>query len=641
MGALETAAKRQWERPPVRIAAAALAFAAVTLVTVLVARPSMFTVVDPFEDEGYVLTVLKSFLNHGALYDDVYSQYGPFYYDVWGGLFALLGIPATPDAGRAVTLVVWVLSSLAFGLAAMRISRSLLLGLAVQMAVFSALSALTNEPMHPVGIIALLLAALVGASSFMRERISILSAALVGGAVAALFLVKVNVGVFALASLTLTCVVSFPALGSRRWLRPLVEAAFVALPLLLLVSKYGEGWARHYAVHVAIATLAVVIVLRARQLGHRPTEELWWMLGGLVTVGLTSCLAVIGFGTSLDGLFDGVIGQPLQRADSYILPFALAGRTWLFDLVALAGAVGYWYAVRDRGFRPDGAWVAVGSLLAILVGLGLALSVIGRTLLFGTTELSGYQLGFLAFAWVALVPAPGKPDPDTAFARLLLPLLAVPQALHAFPVAGSQIKLASFLLIPVGAICVANGVRGLALALGDELERRAALALGPAVAAALLLFVANTTLRAPLRSARATYDAQVPLGLPGERDVRLPAKQVDAYRRITGAIDRNCGSFLTLPGMDYFYIWTDQEPPTGYNATAWMTLFDDAQQRRVIEDTRSIHGLCLLRNIGLAEGWSQGPIPPGPLVSYLERGFRPIVNFGPYELLRRGGTARS
>ncbi|HEU4598185.1 MAG TPA: hypothetical protein VFS26_00430, partial [Solirubrobacterales bacterium] len=79
-----------------------------------------------------------------------------------------------------------------------------------------------------------------------------------------------------------------------------------------------------------------------------------------------------------------------------------------------------------------------------------------------------------------------------------------------------------------------------------------------------------------------------------------------------------------------------QAPPTGLNATAWTQLFDAAQQRQVIDETASIDGLCLLRDQPLAEGWSLGPLPDGPLLSYLEKGFRPIGAWGDYTLLQRG-----
>jgi hypothetical protein len=162
-------------------------------------------------------------------------------------------------------------------------------------------------------------------------------------------------------------------------------------------------------------------------------------------------------------------------------------------------------------------------------------------------------------------------------------------------------------------------------------------AIGVLAGVVMLVFVVNITLREPLRDSRALYNSRVPLDLHGSGRVRLGQEEVDRYHAITAAIDRNCPSFLELPGMGDFYIWSNQEPPTGYFATAWPTLFDDAHQEKVIEQTRSIKGLCLLRNMALAEGWSAGPVPDGPLVRYLERGFQPIANIEGYELLKRSG----
>jgi F0F1-type ATP synthase membrane subunit c/vacuolar-type H+-ATPase subunit K len=410
---------------------------------------------------------------------------------------------------------------------------------------------------------------------------------------------------------------------------------FVAVPILLLTSKFGEEWARHYAAHVSIAALAVVIVLRARSVDRRPTEELWWVCGGLLAVGLVTCLAIIGAGTSVGGLLDGVIRQPLHQGDAFTLPLLLSSRVWVFDAVALSGAIGYWYVTRNRKVEPSLAWISMVSILSIVIGLEMALAVIGKTLPADSLGLTGYPFSLLAFAWVALIPMHGASDSATSFARLFLPPLAVLQALHAFPVAGSQVFWSTFLLIPVGAICVANGVRGLALSVGDDFERRGLMAIGAVASLVVLLFVANATLREPLRSDRRAYDAAVSLGLPGATSIRLAQPEVSLYRNVAFAIDKSCKSFVTLPGMDSFYVWTEQEPPTGYNATAWVTLFDDAHQQRVIDDTRSIDGLCLLRNIPIAEGWGGGRIPPGPLVRYLHRGFQPLARFGAYELLKR------
>jgi hypothetical protein len=613
--------------------AAVLAFAAVTVVAYLAARPQMFFAFPPYDDEGYMLTVLHSFLAHGHLYDDIFSQYGPFYYEAWGGLFSAFGIPVAHDGGRAVTLAVWVLTSLTLGLATARMTGSYLLGLATQMIAFATLESLVSEPMHPGGLICLLLAAILAISCLVREKASVGAMAALGGAVAALILVKGNVGAFALAAVALACTVSYAPLAERRWLRPLVELGFVAIPFALMTGKLGEDWARHYAAHVTVAALAVVIVLRAREERRRPPEELWWLLGGLLVVGATSCLAVLAAGTSPGGLVEGLVGQPLRQVDAFSLPFLMSGDIHFFDALALALAVAYWALARAGRSGPG--WTRAVSLLSVLIGIELALSPIGKTLPFEATGLDGYPLALLSFAWVALVSPPGGSRAATAFACLLLPPLAVLQALHAYPVAGSQVEWSALLLAPTGAICVANGVRGLAGSLRDQGVRRGLATVGAVAALCLLGFVANTTLREPLDEARAAYDSRVPLGLPGAHDVRLDPTEVELYRRVTHEINANCRSFVMLPGMDSFYLWTGQEPPSGYNATGWTTLFDDAHQERVIEEIDPDPELCLLENEPLAAAWSGGTIPDGPLVRYMRREFRPLLSVGDYRLLKR------
>jgi hypothetical protein len=406
MAQVERAAS--WLRNPrLRVPITVLTFTAVTLITYLIAHPRMFTGFASYDDEGYMLTALKAFVKHGHLYDQVFSQYGPFYYEFWGGLFSLFGISVTHDAGRTVTMIVWIVSSLALGVATMRITASLLLGLATQMLVFTALGVLTNEPMHPVGIIALLLAAIIVVSCFVRDRVSPYAIAGLGGLVAALVLVKINIGFFALVSVALACVVSYPLLAARRWLRLIVEAIFVSTPVLLMLSKFDEGWARHYAIHVASAALAVVIALRAREGGRRPSEELRWLIGGFLVVAVLVCATIIAAGTSVSGLIDGVIQQPLRQADAFTIPMQLSHRLYAIDLLALGSAAAFWYASRGRRGPSGSVWLAVTSLFSIGVGIVLALSVSGKALPFDAGELAGYQLSMLPFAWVALIAQPG------------------------------------------------------------------------------------------------------------------------------------------------------------------------------------------------------------------------------------------
>jgi len=618
-----------------------LAFAAVTVVTCLIAHPQMFTGFRGYDDEGYMLTAIKGFVNHGHLYDDVFTQYGPFYFEAWGGLFSLFGIPVDHDAGRTVTMVAWIVSSLAIGVATARIAGSVLLGLATQMLVFSALGVLINEPMHPGGIICLLLAAIISIACFVRDRPSPFAFAVLGAAVAALVLVKINVGIFVVASLALAATASYPAILERRWARPVVEVGFVAMPVLLLASKFGEPWPRRYAAHVAVAAAAVVVALRARRVERRPNEELGWLLGGFLVLAAVSCLTLLAAGTSFQGLFDGVLEQPLRQADAFTIPLQIGSRIFGFDLVALAGAIAYWHVDRARSGEPGSAWTALISLFSIAVGAAMALSVAGKGLPFDAGGLPGYQFTLLSFAWVALLRPDTDRRPDVSFALLLLPLMAVPQGLHAFPVAGSQTLWATFLLIPVGAICIGNGVRGVLSVLPQGAERQAIAVVGACFVVVVGYFVVQTTLRGPLKAARYGYDNGVPLQLPGSESIHISEDEAELYEEITASIDRNCGALIMLPGMDSFYLWSEQEPPTGYTATGWPTLFDSEHQRQVIAEINPLENLCLLRNLPFAEGWGNGEIPPGPLVRYLDHGFGHVAGFGDYELLRRLGSESS
>jgi hypothetical protein len=616
-----------------RIVIAVIGFVVATIATALIAHPRMFTGFASYDDEGYMLTALKGFVNHGELYDRVFTQYGPFYYEFWGGIFSVLGLSVNHDNGRTVTEVVWVLSGLLLGLSLWRMTGSIIIGLATQILGFAPLFVLTNEPMHPVGIIALLLSTILLISTFVRERESPYALAVLGAAVAALFLVKVNVGAFAIISVVLACVVSYPVLWQRRWLRYAIEALFVLIPVLLMYGKFDMGWARHYAFHVAVSALAVVFLLHARPTGRRAAADLRWLVGGFLVLAIISCVAILGAGTSIHGLIDGVIKQPLRQASAFSIPFGLSRRMYAFDVVGLGGAATYWFAARYRSGAPSGTWRAIWAVFAIVVGFVMIYAVPGQSLPFNANTMEGFPLSMLPFCWVALIPtAPEERAPS--FARLLLPLLAVLQSLHGYPVAGSQIQLSALLLVPVGALCVANGMRGLFAATELSTDRIALVGLTTVAVVVLGWFTLNVYLKEQISQARGNYNAGFALNLPGSSKIHLGSEEeVATYEAVTHGIDRYCAQMVMEPGMDSFYLWAEQEPPA-YTATGWETLFDTEHQEKVIEDTRDDKQLCLLRNHALQAGWGERE---GILTEYLEKGFEPIGKWGEYELLRREG----
>jgi hypothetical protein len=108
---------------------------------------------------------------------------------------------------------------------------------------------------------------------------------------------------------------------------------------------------------------------------------------------------------------------------------------------------------------------------------------------------------------------------------------------------------------------------------------------------------------------------------------------------VVTAIKARCPVFLTLPGMNSFYLWAHRDPPTGMNTTSWMYLLDGRQQQDVVDSVRSVPRLCLLRHDPELNIWRQGrPLPERPLVRFTSTGFHPIERFSDsYALLVRGG----
>lgn len=606
----------------------ALAFVALVVVTWSIARYAILTGFARYDDEGMMLVALRSFIAHDFRYD-VFAGYGPFYYEFWGRVFSVSGMSVNHDNGRIATLVIWLASSLFIGLSTWRMTRSIVLGLATQLGVFQALFSLVNEPMHPGGIIVLLLSTLLLVACFIRDQNSPIAMALLGAAVMALILIKINVGIFALAAAGLIAVASHRELAQRRWMRLTAEAGFVALPLLLLSSRADEAWARLYAIHVAAAALAIVIVLRTRSRGTRDSREIWWFGAGFLAIAMSVFAATVAAGTSMAWPIE-MIGQSLRfvrvrPSTALVLP----SWTFLLDGLALITALGYRHFVRNSAVGSFQIRIRRIGALSAFIGLAMAVSATGVTPL----------LSFAGFAWVALLPPAGTPVTQAQFAHLLLPPLAVMQVLHAFPVAGSQVSWSVLLLIPVAAVCIANGLRWLSISFGGWAVRRTPLTIASSVALLAIAGFFTMQLKYGLERVKVAYAESVPLGLPGSASVHVDRTDAKSYQAIVAAITSNCDSFLMSPGMNSFYIWTRQNPPFGDEAPELTAMLDDARQRRFIQATSSIPGLCLLENRQLSEWWLGGAeSPPSLIDSYFRSGFEPISTFGDFRLLRRGGN---
>jgi hypothetical protein len=130
----------------------------------------------------------------------------------------------------------------------------------------------------------------------------------------------------------------------------------------------------------------------------------------------------------------------------------------------------------------------------------------------------------------------------------------------------------------------------------------------------------------------------VPLDLPGAQRQRVDLPRAENLRALTAGIESSCDSFLTLPGLDSLYLYTQQTPPEEMSSS-WMLYLDDAEQQRIIDLVRDRPRLCAVIKPDLLDFWRvyepHAEIPDRPLVRFIEDDFRVIHDYSGYELAVR------
>lgn len=579
---------------------------------------AVFTGFHAYDDEGYFLITLRDYLGGQPLLNPAVPIYGPFFFETIGGIFKLLGVAPGHDAGRYVTAAIWVIASLVSGLTTYRLTRSLWLGVTAELVMFHVLGALTGEPSSPSGLVALLLVCLAAAAALWAARPRA-AAVVIGAIVGALCLVKINVGVFAALAATFAWAYR-PAPRWRVMLVALILIVISWLPLLLTGGLFlRQLWVAEFAVGLAISSTAVAWTgflglpfVDAKRLP--PASGPWLAAGGIAVVATSLAIALAG-GSNLQDMWNGLVVVALRLPRVFTWPLQINP---LFDVWAAVVAVlafANWYTGRLRAAGQG----------AVRVGAGLF------TLVAALLLPSSIFLLALPLAWIAAVrPAGDQNDPVGTYPRLLLPALAVLEALQAYPVAGTQLSMAAVSLVPVGAIILADGVHQLQRAASP---RRARLA-DWAAPVALLAGVQVLLLVAYL--AAAGYSAGTPLRLPGAESVRVPAQQAGQLHDLVAAIDHDCKDFITMPGMNSLYLWTGQQPPVAIRSEVWMLTLDGSQQQAFVNQLQPMSGLCVVENLSLVDFWrGGGPVPQGPLLDFIQQNFQAAGTFGDYQLLTR------
>jgi hypothetical protein len=604
-----------------------------------------------YDDEGYVLLSIKEFILHGGLYSRVYSQYGPFTFELWGAVFKLLGGNVTTDRADSLVVIMWVAIALLIAVTADRVSGRLGMGLLAGIAGFGGVSVIAVEPLTPDDLCALL-GILMLAAPVLVKRGRSSCVPMLGLLGAAALTTKLNIGGAMVLAVFLAVAATYTAqspLGGL--LVKLLIAAGVIMPFAVMRSGLNYAPNAYFAISMALGIASLGLALHinpAAPPASAPSSSsylkryLCWLAGGTAFV----IAIVIATGTSPRYLVDGIVVWPLGLGSIYLVALHTS------ELAVFLGAAGllwsvlrHWIVRRNKPIPLPANWL--GAALRIVAGSVVLLCVCSMTWVPYTAQVGSICLA-MPFMWLAANP-PGRRihRGESRLPRFLLAALPLYAAIGVYPVAGSQYGYASVLFVPGAAVILADGcaeIRALATARGWRFPR---LTLG--VTLAVIAFAAVQIIVRPAITGARLFYSEKPVSVSGVTYLRQAPSVSSDYKRLVATIRAHCATFVMLPGMDSFYLWTGIAPPTGLNAGDWMYLLSASQQQSTVDAIRNVRRLCLVRNNEILGIWRAGnpfsddnwlnlaPLPSRPLMSFIETTrFKPILTLAGYTISVRG-----
>jgi len=518
----------------------------------------MNTTFMPYDDEGFVLISLRNYLAGLRLYDDVFSQYGPWPYVYHQIVTTLAGHAVmTHTLGRAITLLHWIVMCLLGGGLAWQLTRNHIAAGVTAILVFGLTWQTVSEPSHPGSHIGMLVAAaavLISTLPGTKRPASVYAG--LGLLTGLLLLTKINVG------LLLAAGVGGFALQHTAWPRSwrrltwLGALGLVALPWVLIGGQLQHSWALILAGQFTLAAAGLLWLAPQSESIPGPASRAWpaAIVAALVTLAIV-CSWVLLRGTTLTALVQTVLLNPLRMPANFVV------RTpWYPEslVLAVAGAViagrAGWEIRAGRTLSRTTVWLVIG----------LRATAFAWLLLHARVWASYYGIFHFAANCLPLLPAfliPLAPG-STGQHRLALQAVAwvaLPQVLHAYPVAGSQLAWATFLVVPflmagwwdlgrtLPTLLPTVG-RGVARAGGGLLIGATAYILG------LLAYTGWTN-----------YTQSRPLDLPGAEDIRVDGVTRQALRLMSLNASIHADLLFSRQGMYSHNLWSGVPTPTTQN----------------------------------------------------------------------------
>ncbi len=565
-----------------------------------------------YDDEGYMMLTVKHFLAGHRLYDEVWTLYGPIYFLYKWFVHGMANLPLTHDVVRLTAAAVRLATGVVASAAVFGLTGSLSLAAVAQMLSTLHLFTSCNEPGHPQELAGLLTMVVVTIPAIRRAARAQRTIVALGLVVAALAMVKSNLGILAGLAVWMSVLALVRVTPVSLVLRITSVTAMMALPALLMRAHLAEPWGIHFAATATLSILALGMVAFTERDGELAIRDLALFVlacaGGLLVI----VSVTLARGTTGAALLDCLIVSPMRMPGLFVF----APESYFPRPFAAGAAILLAVAVRTgRLSRVTPPLLAVAKLWFGARTLAASWGLDAPALLSEVTP----------FLWLTLaLPANEPARPGERLARLVLCWVAVLQPLQAYPVAGSQIFFGTVVLILCGAVCVHDVAKWLQPSLSATLAWPA---VGRALAGGVLLVVLVESAQVALLW-RAIYGNLAPLGLPGAERIHLVPEEAELYRVLVKTLRERAGTFLAVPGFSSLYFWTGEEPPTLDVIGHEMRFYSEQHQAAMLNALLERQNPVVVRFQGLAP-----PYPP--FEERVDRSFKPLTWIGPYQLLVR------